>query len=77
MILNEIIEVLNNNKIISEYKLKELKKESSELFFVKKNLETVRHTNTVDYTVTIYVRHDSYIGSVNLEVLQKKNLKMN
>ncbi len=68
MILNEIIEVLNNNKIISEYKLKELKKESSELFFVKKNLETVRHTNTTDYTVTIYVRHDSYIGSVNLEV---------
>lgn len=57
-----VIELLNKNEQVDDYKIFLKKKESYELFFVKGKLETTRRTNTCDKEVTVYVNHGEYKG---------------
>lgn len=57
-----VIELLNKNKRVDDYKINLKNKESYELFFVKGRLETTRRTNTCDKEVTVYVNHGEYKG---------------
>ena len=58
----KVIELLEKNEQVSDYKIYLTKKESYELFFVKGKLETTRRTNTCDKEVTVYVNHGEYKG---------------
>ena len=60
--MRKIVELLKNNPAVADYKINIHEKESCELFFVKGKLETVRHTDTCDKTVTVYVDHDGFRG---------------
>lgn len=66
--MRKIIELLENNTLISDYKINIHSKESCELFYVKGKLETVRHTDTCDKEVTVYVDHDEYKGDAQFFV---------
>ncbi len=66
--MKEIIAALEANKKVTDYKINESKKESSEFFFVKGKLETVRATDTKDVTVTVYVDHDGHKGDASFPV---------
>ena len=56
------VELLEKNSRVSGYKINIHTKESCELFFVKGKLETVRHTDTCDKEVSVYVKHDEFVG---------------
>ncbi len=58
-----VIELLNKNERVDDYKVNLKNKESYELFFVKGKLETTRRTNTCDKEVTVYVNHGEYKGN--------------
>jgi len=60
--MKTVIAQLTANKKVSDYKINTHRKESCELFFVKGKLETVRHTDTCDREVTVYVRHGEFMG---------------
>ena len=60
--MRETLMLLAGHSRVSDYKVNITKKESYELFFVKGALETVRHTDTWDRSVTIYVDHGEYRG---------------
>ena len=60
--MKTIIEALNNNARVSDYKISLTQKESYESFYVKGKLETVRCTDTCDKIVTVYVDHDGFKG---------------
>lgn len=60
--MRNIINLLDCNKNISDYKININNKESYQLFFVKGKLETVRNANNCDKEITIYVNHDEYKG---------------
>lgn len=60
--MNEIIALLNANPEVSDYKINIRRKESDERFYVKGKLETVRHTDTCDKEVTVYVNHGEFKG---------------
>lgn len=66
--MNKIIELLNNNPAVADYKINIHEKESCELFFVKGKLETVRRTDTCDKEVTVYVDHDGFRGDAQFLV---------
>ena len=60
--MKKVMELLENNPQVSDYKINIHKKESYELFFVKGRLETVRSTDTCDKQVTVYVNHGEFKG---------------
>ena len=60
--MNTIISLLRSNPQVSDYKISVHNKQSYELFFVKGKLETLRCTDTCDKEVTVYARHDHFIG---------------
>lgn len=60
--MKQIVDMLAENRRVSDYKFNITRKESYELFFVKGKLETVRRTDTTDREVTVYVDHDGYKG---------------
>ena len=60
--MKTVIELLNANAGVSDYKINIHNKESYELFFVKGKLETVRATNTCDKEVTVYADHGEFKG---------------
>ena len=60
--MNTLIQLLQQNSRVSDYKINTHHKKSYELFFVKNKLETVRCTDTCDKEVTVYVNHDEYKG---------------
>ena len=60
--MRKIIELLEKNSGVSDYKINVHAKESCELFFVKGKLETVRRTDTCDKEVTVYVEHGEFKG---------------
>lgn len=60
--MNTIISLLRSNPQVSDYKINIHNKQSYELFFVKGRLETLRCTDTCDKEVTVYVRHDDFMG---------------
>ncbi len=66
--MKTIIEQLQGNSRVSEYKINLHRKETAELFFVKGKLETVRCTDTCDKEVTVYVRHDGFMGDAKFFV---------
>lgn len=66
--MKEIIAALEANQKVTDYKINESKKESSELFFVKGRLETVRATDVKDVTVTVYVDHGGCKGDASFPV---------
>ena len=53
--MKTLMELLNADTRISDYKINLRSKESYELFFVKGALETLRCTDTCDKEVTVYV----------------------
>lgn len=63
-----IANIIKENKSVSDYRINTTVTDSYELFFVHKNLETVRSTSTTDTSITIYVEHDSKLGSANFSV---------
>lgn len=65
---NRIINILKNTSGISDWKVNTVRTESTELFFVHKNLETVRSTDTTDVKVTVYVLHDERLGEATFSV---------
>ena len=65
---NTVINLLKNTNGISDWKVNTVRTESTELFFVHKNLETVRSTDTTDIKVTVYVAHDGKLGEATFSV---------
>lgn len=66
--MKTVIELLNANKQVSDYKINIRSKESYELFFVKGALETVRCTDTCDKEITVYVDHGDCKGEAQFFV---------
>ena len=60
--MKQILEALNADPRVSDYKINIHQKESYELFFVKGKLETLRRTDTCDREVTVYVDHNGFRG---------------
>ena len=65
---NTVINLLKNTSGLSDWKVNTVRTESTELFFVHKNLETVRSTDTTDIKVTVYVAHDGKLGEATFSV---------
>ena len=63
-----IIDLLKENKDVTFYKVRIINTVSHELFFVHRNLETVRATDTTTTYVTIYNSHDGKIGNADFIV---------
>ena len=66
--INKVIDILKNTSGISDWKVNAVRTESTELFFVHKNLETVRSTDTNELKVTVYVAHDEKLGEATFSV---------
>ena len=60
--MKNIIEILKEFPQVCNYKISETQITSYETFFVHKQLETVRATDTSDTSVTVYVNHDGKMG---------------
>lgn len=65
---NKIIDIFKNTSGISDWRVLSTRTESTELFFVHKDLETVRSTDTTDIKVTVYVQHDGALGEATFSV---------
>ena len=63
-----IIDLLKNTNGISDWRVNTVRTESTELFFVHKNLETVRSTDTTDIKVSVFVLHDGKLGEASFSV---------
>lgn len=61
--MKNIVEIIKANKGVSAYNVVKVTNHSYELFFVQKNLETVRKAVSEDTVVTIYVDHDGKRGN--------------
>ena len=66
--MNKVINILNKTSGISDWRVSSMRTESTELFFVHKNLETVRSTDTTDLNVTVYLAHDERLGEASFSV---------
>ena len=66
--ITKVIDILKNTDGISDWRVLSVRTESTELFFVHKNLETVRSTDTSDIKVTLYVSHDEKLGEATFSV---------
>ena len=66
--MKQILEALNADPRVSDYKINIHQKESYELFFVKGKLETLRRTDTCDREVTVYVDHNGFRGDAQFFV---------
>ena len=66
--MNRVIDILKNTSGISDWRFSSVRTESTELFFVHKDLETVRSTDTSDIKVTVYVAHDEKLGEATFSV---------
>lgn len=71
--MKSIIELLNENKKVSAWKLTETETESCELFYVLRNLETNRATKTKDISLTIYVDSEGIRGSADVIIYPHMN----
>lgn len=70
---NKVINILKNTDGISDWRVSSARTESTELFFVHKDLETVRSTDTTDVKVTVYVAHDARLGEATFSVYSSYN----
>lgn len=71
--MDRVISILKNTSGISDWKVNSVRTESTELFFVHKDLETVRSTDTTDIKVTVYVSHDGALGEASFSVYSSYN----
>lgn len=60
--------LLENNQHVDDWRITENATLSYEMFFVHKQLETVRATDTVSTNVTVYVAHDGALGDSSFPV---------
>jgi len=60
--MKNLINILDNYSGIDGYRVIEKTVKSYELFFVHRDLETVRSTDTTSTEVTVYVKHDGFEG---------------
>ena len=63
-----IVALLKENPLVSDYRLNTVKTESYEMFFVHKDLETVRSTDTTSRKVTVFVMKDGKLGDATFSV---------
>ena len=63
-----VINLLKNTSGVSDWRVNTVRTESTELFFVHKNLETVRSTDTTDIKVNVFVLHDEKLGEASFSV---------
>ena len=68
--MSKVVEILNKTKGLYGYRVIENSVASYELFFVHKNLETVRSTDSKATYVTVYTEHDGRIGDSAFQVYQ-------
>ena len=66
--MSKVIELLKQNSQLSGWRVNETATKSYELFFVHKNLETVRATDTLTTSVTVYVDHDDKKGESSFDL---------
>ena len=65
---DRIINLLKADSGVFDYRINSFKRESYELFFVGKKLETVRATDTDDVKVTVFVARDGKLGDATFSV---------
>lgn len=63
-----ILSILKASSDISGYRINTVKTQSYETFFVHKDLETVRSTDTEEIKVTVYVKHGEFLGDSTFPV---------
>lgn len=66
--MRDLKDLILENKEVTYFKINTVKTNSFQLFFVHKNLETIRNTDTKDIKVTIYVLHDGKLGDSEFTV---------
>ena len=66
--MERIIALLKENPLVADYRLNTVKTESYEMFFVHRDLETVRSTDTATYKVTVFVEKDGKLGDATFSV---------
>ncbi len=66
--MKRIIEAMGRRPEISDWKINVHRRESSELFFVKGQLDTVRRTDNTSKRATVYVDHDGFRGDAQFYV---------
>ena len=71
--MEKLVRVLNKVNEVSAWKISQVHTKSSELFYVLDKLETNRATDTVDYTITVYVDKDGKRGSSDFNVYSYMN----
>ena len=60
--MKKLIDMLNAEKGISDWKINIHRRESCEVFYIKDNLDCARRTDTTNNRVTVYVDKDGYRG---------------
>ncbi len=68
--MRNIKEIFDNAKGLYGYRIIENNVSSYELFFVHKNLETVRSTDSKATYVTVYTEHDGRVGDSAFQIYQ-------
>ena len=63
--MEKLLKILKKSKKISAWKVNIIETESTELFYVLKQLETNRATHTFDYNVTLYIDKDGLRGNAS------------
>lgn len=63
-----IIALLKESSLVSDFRLNTVNTESYEMFFVHRDLETVRSTDTTDRKVTVFVEKDGKLGDATFSV---------
>lgn len=66
--IERIVKLLNENSGVSDYRINTVACTSYELFFVHRDLETVRSTETLDTKVTVFSAHDGKLGDATFTV---------
>lgn len=66
--MNRIIELLKNDKDISDFRINTMARTSYELFFVHEALETVRSTETKNTKITVFNTHEGKLGDATFSV---------
>ena len=71
--MSDLFRLLQETAGVDDYRVSTTARTSYELFFVHRNLETVRATQTKDTAVTVYVSHDGKLGSSDFAVYDSMN----
>lgn len=66
--IKRIVNLLKADPRVSDYRINTVERTSYELFFVHRDLETVRSTETVDTKVTVFSEHNGKLGDATFTV---------